>query len=283
VCAPRLGGAFEGSPELRFEPGPVQAGEYRAELLGSESATLLAQTFLPVLAFAGESRIEVVGGTHLPQSPSTEYLGRHWRAAVEPLGFDMEVSLVKAGFGSTAAGELRGRVGPRRVDRPRLLLESRGDLVAVRGISAGGRLRRGEAERQRDAAQARLWEARRLETEWALEEVPTASPGAFLFLEAVFENGRGAFAFRTERGVRPEILGDRAARRLLAFLETEACVDPQLADQLAVPLALAGRGGRVRTSAVTAHLRTVARVVSAFGVPATVSGRSGGPGILEVG
>ena len=65
-------------------------------------------------------------------------------------------------------------------------------------------------------------------------------------------------------------------------MEGEGATDPFLADQLAVPLALAGRGGRVTTSALSAHLETVAAVVSAFGVPARTWGRRGGPGGLEV-
>jgi RNA 3'-terminal phosphate cyclase len=60
-------------------------------------------------------------------------------------------------------------------------------------------------------------------------------------------------------------------------------VDPWLADQLAVPLAVAGGGGRLQTSAVTSHLETVAAVLRRFGVPASTWGRRGGPGGLAVG
>jgi RNA 3'-terminal phosphate cyclase (ATP) len=113
-------------------------------------------------------------------------------------------------------------------------------------------------------------------------EVPAASPGSFLYVEAIFEHSRAAFALLGERGLRAEVLGDRAARTLLQFLDGEACVDPHLADQLAVPLAIGGGGGRVATSQVTQHLVTVAEVVSLFGVPAHTWGRVGGPGGLEV-
>ncbi len=98
----------------------------------------------------------------------------------------------------------------------------------------------------------------------------------------MFEHSRAAFGFLGERGVRAEVLGDRAARTLLAFLETDAAVDPHLADQLAVPLAISGGGGRVSTNVVTAHLETVAAVVTQFGIGARTWGRRGGPGGLEV-
>ncbi len=115
-------------------------------------------------------------------------------------------------------------------------------------------------------------------------ELPAASPGAFLQAEAVFETGWGAFGLLGERGLRAEVLGERAARRVLKFIDDEeAVVDPWLADQLAVPLAIAGRGGRLRTFEVTTNLQTVAEVLRRFGVPALVWGRRGGPGGLAVG
>jgi RNA 3'-terminal phosphate cyclase len=84
--------------------------------------------------------------------------------------------------------------------------------------------------------------------------------------------------------LRGEILGERVARRLLRFLDDEdAAVDPWLADQLAVPLALCGGGGRATTSEVTTHLETVVSVLRRFGTEARTFGRRGGPGGLDVG
>jgi RNA 3'-terminal phosphate cyclase (ATP) len=138
------------------------------------------------------------------------------------------------------------------------------------------------ARRQKQAAEERLWEARRLPSTWDVLEPTAASPGSFLLVEAVFEEGRAAFGFVGRRGIRPESLGDLAGRTLLRFLEGAGAVDPHLADQLATPMALSGRGGRVTTTEVTLHLETVADVLSRFGVKAVVSGQRGGEGALEV-
>jgi RNA 3'-terminal phosphate cyclase (ATP) len=283
ACGAKVGGAFDGSPDLRFEPGAVAAGEFRFEIATAGAATLVLQTVLPALATAeGASALEVTGGTHVPASPSFHYLARHWAAAVGGLGLAPRLELVRAGFYPPGGGLVRAQVG--RWARPAALsLEERGALVRVRGISGAARLRNDAARRQRDAAQQRLWEERRIEAEWEVAEVPAASPGSFLLLEAVFEKSRAAFDFLGEKGLRAEILGDRAARRLLRFLEAEGAVDPHLVDQLAVPLALAGGGGQVSTSEVTPHLETVAETVALFGIPARVRGRRGGPGSLDVG
>jgi RNA 3'-terminal phosphate cyclase (ATP) len=82
--------------------------------------------------------------------------------------------------------------------------------------------------------------------------------------------------------VRAEALGERAARRLLKVLDAEGAVDPHLADQLALPLALAGGGARVTTSEVTSHLETVAEVLGLFGVRARTFGARGGYGGIEL-
>lgn len=282
ACAARVGGAFDGSPDLRFEPGAVGPGEFRFEIATAGAVTLVLQTVLAPLATGDvPSRVEVTGGTHVPASPSYHYLANHWTAVVERLGLRARLSLGRAGFYPPGGGEARGEV--LAWERPRsLVLERRGALVEVRGTSGAARVKGDVARRQRDAAHARLWEERRIEARWEVLDVPAASPGSFLLLEAVFEEGRAAFGFLGERGLRAERLGDRAARTLLRFLEGEGTVDPHLADQLAVPLALARGGGRVTTSEVTRHLETVALVLSLFGIPARTWGRRGGPGGLEV-
>jgi len=283
ACGAKLSGAFEGSPDLRFEPGPLQAGQFRFDIETAGAASLVLQTVLPLLALAQDgSVVEVTGGTHVPRSPSADFLGRHWAAVVARADLRLGVSLRCAGFYPKGGGELVARVRSWRRPTEPLLLEQRGALERISIVSGAPRLRGSVAERQAEAARSRLWEARRLEPEVELAQPESASPGSYLLLEAVFANGRAAFGLLGERGVRAERLGDQAARLLLKFLEGGAAVDRHLADQLAVPLALSGSGGRVSTDEVTAHLETVVEVLRSFGVRAETWGRRGGPGGLSV-
>jgi RNA 3'-terminal phosphate cyclase (ATP) len=284
ACGARTSGVFEGSPDLRFEPAQAESGDFRFEIATAGAATLVAQTVLPILATAsGSSRVDVQGGTHVPLSPPFPFFARHWSQVVRRLGLDTSHELVRAGFYPRGGGEIRARVQPWSRPGAALVMESRGRLLAVRGVSAAAKLKDAVAARQRDAAQARLWEARRLEVEWEVLDLAADSPGSSLYLEAEFEAGRAAFSWLGERGLRPELLGDRAARHALRFLGDESsAVDPHLADQLVVPLCLSGGGGRVTTSEVTSHLETVVRVAGLFGFGARASGRHGGPGHLEV-
>jgi RNA 3'-terminal phosphate cyclase (ATP) len=284
ACEARTSGLFEGSPDLRFEPGAPGAGEFRFEIGTAGAASLVLQTVLPVLATAdAESRVDVQGGTHVPRSPGFEYLARHWSEVVSRLGLRTRHELLRAGFYPRGGGEQRAQVRPWTRPAAALVMESRGRLVAVSGVSGVGKLKAEVAARQRDATCARLWEERRIEATVELVEVPAEGPGSFLYLEAEFETGRAAFSWLGEKGLRAELLGDRAARRLLRFLEDEtASVDAHLADQLVVPLCLGGGGGRFTTSEVTSHLETVAEVAGAFGFGVRVAGRRGFPGLVEV-
>lgn len=285
ACGARTGGLFEGSSDLRFEPDAVAGGEFRFEIGTAGATTLVAQTVLPILALAKDaSRLEVQGGTHVPWSPAYPYFARHWAPVVARLGLRTHPTLARAGFYPRGGGELRSEVEPWPRPGASLVMETRGRLLAVRGESLAARLKKDVAERQRESALARLWEARRIEAEIEVSEAAAESPGTFLYLEAEFEAGRAAFGWLGEKGVRAEILGDRAARRLLRFLEDEeaSAVDSHLADQLVVPLCLSGGGGRVTTGEVTTHLETVAQVAAAFGFKVTVTGKVGTPGHLEV-
>jgi len=283
ISGARVGGAFEGSPDLRFEPGPIASGDYRFEITTAGAASLVLQTVLPPLATSGgPSRVEVTGGTHVNASPSFEFLSRNWGGTVAGMGMDVGFHLLRAGFYPPGGGEVHARVATWASRPAGLMLEERGALLDVRGVSGAGKVRSDVARRQADAVHERLWEARRIESSFEVVEAPAASPGSFLYVEAIFEKTRAGFGFLGERGLRAEVLGDRAARTLLQFLEGDGAVDPHLADQLAVPLAVGGAGGRVTTHRVTQHLVTVAEIVSLFGIPANTWGRVGGPGGLEV-
>jgi RNA 3'-terminal phosphate cyclase (ATP) len=285
ACGAEVHGAFDGSPDLRFVPGRVSAGDFQFDIGTAGAATLVLQTVLPILATAPEpSRVRVTGGTHVPRSPSHHFLARHWAEVVAPLGLSVRLTLERAGFYPRGEGCLHAEVSPWALPGPPLELSRRGALVALRGISGAARLRGNVAQRAAGAAREFFWEKRRIEAEWEVLDLPAASPGAFVQAEALFENGRAAFGLLGERGLRAEVLGERAARRVLRFVDDEeAVVDPWLADQLAVPLAISGGGGRLQTSEVTSHLETVADVLRRFGVPALTWGRRGGPGGLAVG
>ena len=66
-----------------------------------------------------------------------------------------------------------------------------------------------------------------------------------------------------ERNVTAETVADRAAAQARELLAAKVPVGPHLADQLLLPMALAG-GGAFRTIAPSLHTRTNAEVIERF-------------------
>jgi RNA 3'-terminal phosphate cyclase (ATP) len=85
------------------------------------------------------------------------------------------------------------------------------------------------------------------------------------------------------RGKSAERVADEAVDELNEFLGTDGCVDPYLADQLVLPLALVPGISEVRTSRITQHLTTNAETVKMF-LPVQVEfeGKMGEPGLVRL-
>lgn len=284
ACGAKLGGAFDGSSELRFEPGAQAGGDFHFELPEGAPATRVVECLAPVLASGqADAQLELVGSTHVSGAATPEFLSRLLWPLLERCGLRAELALERASFTPGGRGGLRLRTQPWQRGGPELQLETRGALLGLFVLSCVGRLGRELAERQAQGVADWLWEHRRLEVSTELLELSSVSPGACLLAEARFEGGSAGFAVLAEKALAPEALGERLARRLLRFVEEETAVlDPLTAERAAVPLALARRGARFSTSEVTSELLTACVVLRQFDFKASTWGRAGGPGGCEL-
>src|SRR5262249_48670408 len=80
-------------------------------------------------------------------------------------------------------------------------------------------------------------------------------PGNVVDIEIASEQVTEVFTAFGERGVRAEAVADAVADEALEYLAAHVPVGRHLADQLLLPMALAG-GGAFRTLALTQHART---------------------------
>jgi RNA 3'-terminal phosphate cyclase (ATP) len=191
--------------------------------------------------------------------------------------------MTMAGFYPLGGGELRAQIPGGARPRP-LKRTKRGPVRSIRGLSAVGNLPREIAERQRQQALRRLHNLLPdMEPEVVVEESPAASRGTVLLLLAECERGCACYFGLGARGKRAECVADEAVDALAAFLGTDGAVDPWLADQLLLPLALADGPSELRTSEVTAHLLTNVEVIRLFlPVEIGVDGPLGGPATVQV-
>ncbi|MBP6875852.1 MAG: RNA 3'-phosphate cyclase [Candidatus Eisenbacteria bacterium] len=275
ICGASVQGAERGSFELLFVPSTTQGGDYCFSIGTAGAATLVAQTLLPPLWAAGDATVRIVGGTHVPWSPSADYLRLVFARAVARLGFSLDVRVERLGFYPRGGGLLALRAG--RTGRPAEMHWRRppreGILLQATSLVSGG-LSLSIAHRMLARARERLKAAGwRLDDEWVIEE--KGSPGACLFLHATQRNPgsfradgeeflEGGFTGLGARGKPAEAVADEAVAEAIPFLESDASVDPRLADQLLVPALVAGSALRFRTSRVSGHLASNADLVQSM-------------------
>jgi RNA 3'-terminal phosphate cyclase (ATP) len=261
-------GAALGSPALTFRPGAVKAGDYHFAVGTAGSTGLVAQTVLPaLLTAAAPSTLTLEGGTHNPAAPPFDFLARAFLPLVARMGPRVEAGLDRPGFYPAGGGRCVFRVTPAPRLAPLALLE-RGVLRRRRARALVARLPRRIAERELAVVRARLgWSE--AEVEAAVVDDGTRGPGNVLLLEVESEHVTEVFSAFGEQGVRAETVAERAVRETRRYLAAGAPVGPHLADQLLLPLALAGAGA-IRTIALTSHARTNLAVIRAF-VPTPVA------------
>ena len=290
ICAARVEGDALGSRELTFEPTDrPRPGEYTVDVqalsgTGSAgSATLIFQALLPPLALAGSpSRLILRGGTHVRWSPPFHYLSEVYLPTLARAGFVAEVDLHRWGWYPAGGGEFEARIAPPSALAP-LELDDRGRLLGVTGISAASNLPDHIIERQAGQAVRRL-RARHIRAEMALERPPAEGAGTALFLLARYEGAVAGFTGYGRMRYPADGLADDAVDPLDHYIGSRAAVDPHLADQLVVPLALVPGTSVYTTSEVTRHLLTVAWLAPQFlEHDITVDGAEGQPSRVTVG
>ncbi|HMK49987.1 MAG TPA: RNA 3'-terminal phosphate cyclase, partial [Thermodesulfovibrionales bacterium] len=85
------------------------------------------------------------------------------------------------------------------------------------------------------------------------------------------------------RGKRAETVGEEAADEFLKYYSAGAALDPHMADQIALYLALCNDQSVFTTSAVTDHLITNLWVIEKFQpFKYSVAGEPGVPGVVRI-
>lgn len=265
LCDGSVEGAALGSTEVILRPGSVRPGAYRFDIGTAGSTGLLLQTVLPPLMLAdAPSTVHLTGGTHNPMSPPFPFLAEVFAPLLGRMGPQLALEAPHWGFYPAGGGEVRATITPARRLVP-VAFDERGPVRALRAEAIVSALPRDVARRELDVVKDRLDVA-----EATINSVPEPrGPGNALLLR-VDADVPELFTGFGERGVRAEAVADRLCGAVSAWLEAEVPVGPHLADQLLLPMALAGEG-RFRTVAPDPHLPTNAAVIEAFlGIPTRI-------------
>jgi RNA 3'-terminal phosphate cyclase (ATP) len=261
VCSAEVSGAVAGASTLHFVPGAIRGGDYAFAIGTAGSCTLVLQTLLPALLAAdAPSTVKVSGGTHNSMAPPVHFLQRAYGRVLAQMGAQVDIELKRFGFYPAGGGEVVATVTPCTQLRPFELMER-------------GTRRHGYAESFIAGVPTNV-AVRELATigtgmGWAEEQLlhrglpGEQGPGNALLLTLEHEHVTEVFAGFGEKAVRAETVAKHVLQNVRAYLTSGAAVGEHLADQLMLPMALAG-GGCFTTNVLSSHAITNADVISRF-------------------
>lgn len=254
-------GAAVGSSVLTFNPGSVTPGSYTFSVGTAGSATLVLQTVLPALLGASASTtLTLEGGTHNPWAPPYDFLERAFLPLLGRMGPRVTSKLERRGFYPAGGGRFTVSIDPcPRLARLDLL--DRGKVQARRGWAIVSSLPVSIAHRELKVVETSFsLDRNQLK---AVEEPHPVGPGNALILEIESEHVTEVVSSIGEKRVSAETVAGRACEEARRYLESEVPVGEHLADQLLIPLALAG-GGSFVTTPLSSHSTTNMDVIGKF-------------------
>ena len=260
ICGARTTPLALRAASLEFVPGHIRGGDYRFAIGSAGSCTLVLQTLLPALLHAdGPSTVRISGGTHNPMAPPVHFLQRAYGPILQQMGAEVEIALQRYGF-HPAGGEVIATVQPCPRLRPIALLQ-RGERKAgyAESVLAGVHVNVAQRELER-VAEGMGWSGKQLRIVGLPAE---QGPGNVLLLTLEHEHVTEMFTSFGEKYLLAESVAKRLLNEVRAYLKTDAAVGEHLADQLLLPMALAG-GGTFTCSKVSQHALTNAEVISRF-------------------
>ncbi|MCO2329965.1 RNA 3'-terminal phosphate cyclase [Pseudomonas aeruginosa] len=223
ICAAEVEGAELGSRELAFRPGAIRAGDYAFAIGSAGSCSLVLQTLLPALLAANGESRVRISG------------GTH-----NPL--------------APPADFLRDSWLPLQLEHPGAALRRQ-----ARALLAGIPGHVGERELER-VRQRLGWSDEARQLEFLAED---QGPGNALLLRIDCEHICATFCAFGQAGVSAERVAEQVATQAIGWMESGCAADEHLADQLLLPMALAGAGS-FTTPRLSAHLQSNRRVIERF-------------------
>lgn len=256
-----VSGAQVGATEFTFVPRSIEPGDYTFSIGTAGSTTLVLQTVLPPLMIANApSRLVLEGGTHNVHAPPFEFLDRTFLPLVNQVGPTVEIELKRYGFYPPGGGSCEISIEPAR-EFERLEIRERTPALTKRARALVVNLPAHIGERELRVVKEKLgWSDEQLEV---VTSTNALSPGNVLTIEIERAQLTEIITGIGERGVRAEMVAERAAAEALTYLESDAPVGPHLADQLLVPLALS-RGGSYLTGPLSLHTTTNIEIIKKF-------------------
>ncbi|MBD3318807.1 RNA 3'-terminal phosphate cyclase [Candidatus Woesearchaeota archaeon] len=287
LCNAEVTGGDLGSFEVEYIPGKLQSKSVKIDIGTAGSVTLLLQSlWLPLLFGDKLVRVRVRGGTNTWWSMPVEYLQHVFLPFLRPLAREVEVAVLRRGYFPKGGGEIEVKVRPRfsvndydsfeafwedvRTSGLNFTRKEQGTLQMIQGLAHASSDLASRHVAERIAQGAKQVLAPRALTRIRVEYADTLSTGTGITLWARYSHADDVMpqvvlgADRLgELNVPAHEVGLRAARELVAAMDSGAAVDAHAADNL-IPLMALLCPSTILVQNVTSHTRTNIYVCEKF-------------------
>ncbi len=254
-----VSGAEIKSDKLCFRPGAIKAGNYHFAIGTAGSCTLVFQAIMPALLMAkGCSKITLEGGTHNPFAPSFDYLQETFFPLLQKMGVKLNAELERPGFYPAGGGKIHISIEPTDHLTPLKLEKFSNIRFKAKAICA--ELPGHIGLRELKTIQSKLNIS---EEETELIQLHKYGPGNVVSIYAHSDQLTELFVGFGQKNIRAERVAGRIVGQVRNYLEAGVAVGPHLADQLLIPLILAGEG-QFLTCKPTEHTLTNIKVIKEF-------------------
>lgn len=251
-------GGSIGSQSLTFKPGAINPGDYHFAVGTAGSCTLVLQTVLPALLTAdSNSIITLEGGTHNPFAPPFDFLKRCFLETVNRMGPEISAELERPGFYPAGGGKFKIDIQPAPLKGIELV--NRGKTIKQTATACVANLPENIAAREIKMVKKLLgWQ----ELETII--IPNSQgPGNVLSLTVESENITEIFTGFGVKGITAEKVAKKCVGQVKNYLAANVPVGRFLADQMLIPMAMAGQG-KFKTLPLSRHTTTNVDIIKRF-------------------
>lgn len=267
ICGADISKIALNTTNVTFTPGLNQGGNYHFATGSAGNVILVAQTVLPALLFADQpSEIILEGGTHTNFAPCFEFFQNSYLPLLHKMGADIKCELIKPGFYPAGGGKIKLTISPLRCLTPLTVL-TRGAQTGIQAKVALANLGKHIATREMNMIEKCLTISPDDVVFQRLQGV--AGSANYVQITLTYDHLTDVLTDYGKFGVRAEKLAANLCDQAITQMSSPAAVGPYLADQLLLPLALAG-SGQFSMAAPSDHCLSHAVILEKF-LPVTIS------------
>lgn len=260
ICNAKVVGASLNSQSLEFIPSDILGGKFMFSIGTAGSTNLIFQTVLYPLLYADKpSTVVISGGTHNDMAPPFDFIQKSFLPILKSMGAIVELELVQAGFYPAGGGSIKITVEP-AVRWQTLSLLERGKLIKEKIVGIICRLP--ESIIGREVKEIQKLSKKTFPIVETIE-FKSQSAGNLIMIQQEYEKITNVFTGFGSIKLSSEKVAEMVFDEYNAFNKSEAPVGEYLADQLLLPMALAGKGEMI-ISERTLHFDTNIEVIQMF-------------------